>query len=56
MLAGGVLLSFAAAITLDYELLDASHTRWRDQATLGFNNLALSLERMVAMSVTSTAH
>ena len=51
MLAGGVLLSFAAAITLDYELLNASHTRWRDQATLGFNNLALSLERMVGRDV-----
>jgi hypothetical protein len=46
-----VLLSFAAAIILDYELLDASRSRWRDETARGFNNLALSLERMVGRDV-----
>ena len=44
-------MSFAAAIILDYELLDASRSRWRDETARGFNNLALSLERMVGRDV-----
>jgi signal transduction histidine kinase/CheY-like chemotaxis protein len=44
-------LSLVPAITLDYELLEASRTRWRDEVTRGFDNLALSLERMVGRDV-----